>query len=285
MCVVINAFIWSNVIASAADFTDIPGTSPYLPYIEELKKLGIADGIADGLFGPEQAMSRAQFAKFAAGAFRLNDNGAGFRLRISGAIGALCIYVPLMKRVSWTVQRKRHFFCRINVTRQEAAAMVWRYARKQGLYPDTSSSFKEKPDTWALEAVSSVISHKWYGADVKMASGVWSYRPKEPMSRQEMAALLDLAMKEMPGYVKTYLTQEKPMYKATYLWNTGQLLNNKAEVFQFLHKKTASISFTCRWIRMLPRRITAALSRKPARLAWKSTLWAERPTGFCGEPE
>ncbi|UUZ86558.1 S-layer homology domain-containing protein [Paenibacillus sp. P26] len=40
------------------------------------------------------------------------------------------------------------------VTREEASAMVWRYARKSGQSPGALLNLRERPDDWAAEAVS-----------------------------------------------------------------------------------------------------------------------------------
>jgi hypothetical protein len=234
---------WTGPAALAADFTDIPGTSPYLPYIEDLKTLGVTDGIAQGLFGPEQTLTRAQFAKFVAVAFRLNDDGSSVPFAdIQGHWAAPYVRAAYQAGIVDGTSDTT-FSPDKPVKREEASVMVWRYAKKRGLSPGSVLNFLEKPDTWAVEAISSVIAHKWYGADVKQTSDVWSYRPQESMTRQEMAALLDLAMKDVPGSVHTTAAAGHPMYKATYLWNTSSLLQNKAGVFQFLQKNGINLVF------------------------------------------
>ncbi|MBB6732398.1 S-layer homology domain-containing protein [Cohnella zeiphila] len=189
----------TGAAAGAADFKDIPGTSPYLPYIEDLKSLGVADGIAEGLFAPEQTLTRAQFAKFVSVAFQLKDNGGPVPFSdIQDHWAAGYIRAAFQSGVVYGTTGTT-FSPNQPVTREEAAAMVWRYAKKLGLTSGPLLTFSEKPASWATEGISGVIAHDWYGADVTQNSGLWSYRPQAAMTRQESAALVDLAMKDVPG--------------------------------------------------------------------------------------
>ena len=43
----------TGISATTAEFKDVPDTSPYFAYIHDLKTLGITDGIAEGVYGPE----------------------------------------------------------------------------------------------------------------------------------------------------------------------------------------------------------------------------------------
>ena len=94
--------------ALTSEFKDIPATSPYLAYISDLKALGVVEGVSEGLFGPEQTLTRAQFAKLVALAFQLKDNGgqAPFAdVRDHWADAYAC--APLFKLGSWKARPRR----------------------------------------------------------------------------------------------------------------------------------------------------------------------------------
>ncbi|MDF2962786.1 MAG: hypothetical protein K0S39_4521 [Paenibacillus sp.] len=235
---------WTGTPVLAEAFTDIPPTSSYLPYIENLKKLDVVDGIGQGLFGPEQTLTRAQLAKFLAAAFQLKDNGNPVPFTDIQEHWA-APYIRAAYQAGITDGTSDAIFSPDKpVKRQEASAMVWRYAKKSGLSPGPALNFREKPDNWAVEATSSVIAQGWYGADVLHTDEVWSYRPQELMTRQEMATLLDLSMKTVPGSLnKTAAAAGKPKYNATWLWNSDSLLPKKDEVLQFLQQNKINLIF------------------------------------------
>ena len=189
----------TGVGATTADFKDVPDTSPYFAYIRDLKTLGIADGIAEGIYGPKQTLTRAQFAKFVSVAFQLKDQGGpppfpDIQDHWAAAYIRAAYQAGIVNGTSDTT-----FSPNEPVKREEASVMVWRYAKKQGLAPGGALNFSDKPDTWAIEGLSGIIAHGWYGSDITQDSGVWSYRPQNAMTREEAAALIDLSMKEVPG--------------------------------------------------------------------------------------
>ncbi|WP_199613848.1 S-layer homology domain-containing protein [Paenibacillus alkalitolerans] len=183
----------------AANFEDVSGTSSYFSYIHQLKELGVADGIEEGLFGPGQPLTRAQFAKFVSVAFKLEENGSPVPFSDIQDHWA-ANYIRAANQAGITNGTSDSTFSPNQfLLRQEAAAMVWRYAKKVGLSPGTVLEFSAEPDPWAAEGTSSVIAHGWYGKEVKQDNAAWSYRPKDAMTREEMAALLALAMKDIPA--------------------------------------------------------------------------------------
>lgn len=229
--------------AFAAGFTDVPSASSYLPYIEDLQARGITDGIAEGLFGPDKPLTRAQLAKFVTAAFRLQDAGgtvpftdiqdhwAANAIRIAYQSGI----VDGTSDTAFSPDRP--------VKREEAAVMVWRYAKKLGLLPGRMPNFDVQADPWAAEGVGGVIEHGWYGEEVKQNAGARSYRPQDAITRQEMAAMLDLAVKELTGKTSKPPASGHPTVKATWLWNSSSLLPDKSTVFQFLQRQGINLVY------------------------------------------
>ena len=61
VCSLVAAFI--VLVAPALAFTDVPANQPYAAAIDGLAARGIISGHADGTFGPDELVSRCQFAK------------------------------------------------------------------------------------------------------------------------------------------------------------------------------------------------------------------------------
>ncbi|UUZ97837.1 hypothetical protein LJK87_29610 [Paenibacillus sp. P25] len=89
-----------------------------------------------------------------------------------------------------------------------------------------------------------MIVRGWYGADVSRTGDLWSYRPKEPMTRQEMAAPLDSSMKTLGGGPNlAEAPGGQPRIRATWLWNSDALLTKEEEVFSFLRDNRINLIY------------------------------------------
>ncbi|WP_274648564.1 S-layer homology domain-containing protein [Paenibacillus humicola] len=189
----------TGISATTAVFKDVPETSPYFTYIRDLQALGVVNGITGGEFAPQQTLTRAQFAKLAATAFQLKDSGSPAPFTdIRGHWAASSIRAAYQAGIV-NGTSDTTFSPNEPVKREEASAMIWRYAQKQGLSSGAALKFSEQPDSWAAEGISGIIAHGWYSKDVAQQDDVWSYRPQAAMTREEAAALIDLSMKEVPG--------------------------------------------------------------------------------------
>ncbi|MEA3292471.1 MAG: S-layer homology domain-containing protein [Pseudomonadota bacterium] len=58
--------------AATGLFIDVPSTSPYAPWVEQLATDGLTEGCGNSVFCPHEVMTRAQLAVFVARAFGLN---------------------------------------------------------------------------------------------------------------------------------------------------------------------------------------------------------------------
>jgi hypothetical protein len=191
--------LWNEIAVSANTFSDVSAASPYLSYINDLQRLGITEGISPGQFGPSSTMTRAQFAKFVAVAFQINDDGTSAPfIDVQGHWAAHYIRAVYQAGVV-NGTSSTTFSPEQPVKREEAAAMIWRLATKKGIPSPGKVKFQVQPDPWAIEAVNGVISNGWFGDDARQLAGGWTYRPLDNMTRQEMAALLVHSMKDLPG--------------------------------------------------------------------------------------
>jgi len=186
----------------AATFKDVASSDPYAGYIHVLATEGIASGMGDGNFGPEQTMTRAEFASFLAKAFALPAAAAPAPFQdIKNHWAAQSIQAAyaagLVNGVSAT-----SFAPGRPVKRQEAAAVTWRYLKSQGIEVRDQYQVlhpEDLPDPWAVEAVKNMTAYELHGpgGEVKYYPEGAKYRPKEDMLRKEMAALLVTAMTEL----------------------------------------------------------------------------------------
>jgi hypothetical protein len=194
--------------ASASTFTDVSTTSPYITYIHDLGRLGVTDGVAPGLFAPTQTVTRAQFAKFVSVAFQISDDGSSVPfLDISNHWSAPYVRAAYQAGIIDGTSATT-FSPEQPVKREEAAAMIWRLAQSKGVASEATLPFVDAPDAWAISAVSGVLANGWYAADTSKSGEKWVYRPRDTMTRQEMAALLDLSMQELPGSIWTPASQD-----------------------------------------------------------------------------
>jgi hypothetical protein len=240
------ACLWTNPAAAMSVFADVPESSPFRPHIERLHALGIIDGFDSNRFGPEEPISRAEAVKMMVLAFQLYDGLAeGIPVPFHDIEGHWSEpYVRAAFQAGLVDGTSQSAFSPDQpITREEAAAIIWRHAKTGGLSPSPILPLYEQPAPWAAEAISSVIDRHWYSADVQTISGRWSYRPQSLMKRQEMAALLDSAMKEIPGalQMEQVAAERGTMRKATYVWDPGILKHDKAGLLRFIRDQEVNL--------------------------------------------
>ncbi|SDP05262.1 Transglutaminase-like superfamily protein [Paenibacillus sp. yr247] len=226
--------LWNVTGASANSFADVSNTSPYVSYINDLQRLGVTDGIAPGQFGPSMTLTRAQFAKFVAVAFQLKDDGSSVPFQDIQSHWAAPYVRAAYQAGIIDGTSVSTFTPEQPVKREEAAAMVWRLAQSKGIAAPAALKFQDSPDAWAIPAVSGVLAKGWYDVDASKSGESWSYRPRDNMTRQEMAALLAHSMKDLPGSTWTSATLDTSTKKEAALptWQQSlkeHLLNQETD--------------------------------------------------------
>jgi len=77
------------------------------------------------------------------------------------------------------------------LTRQEAATIIWRMAFNHVGTSPKEARLSGSTDTWAREGVQFVIAKQLFGSEVVQGKdGTFDYRSKQPMLKQEAAAML-----------------------------------------------------------------------------------------------
>lgn len=187
-------------VKAATGFSDVQDISPYYQYISDLQGKGVVTGY-QGNFDPFGQLTRAQFAVMLVNAFGLPKSSKPVKFTDSkGHWGATYIQAGvdagIISGTSPTTFAPDQL-----VTREQAAALIWRMLSKNGVVSKSDLvqlDGSDPTDTWAQDAVKNVLAYKLYGVDVQ--GGV--YHGQKAMVRQEAAALFDLALK-VPATPKT----------------------------------------------------------------------------------
>ncbi|TDL55471.1 serine hydrolase [Paenibacillus dendritiformis] len=186
---------WAEKLGTPERFNDIGDAHPYTEYIHGLHQLGIVKSKADGAFGPEEPLTRAEFVEQVMRWIGIpaSKNAALFKdidaLPEAGWIQSAVEYGFIAAPADQLFRPKE------KITRQEAAAILFRVMLSMGAKP-VEGTTTGKTDAWADEAVKFIVGMKLYGPEVTLsAEGAADYKSRQAMTRQEAAALLYLASK------------------------------------------------------------------------------------------
>ncbi|MCX7569721.1 beta-lactamase family protein [Tumebacillus sp. DT12] len=178
-------------------YPDVDPESPYAEFIYDLQNRGLIHGNPEGTFGPEDRVTRAEFAKLLAAALGhpgskspaafadANASFAGEQIQALYELG-------LIKGTSATA-----FSPNADVSREEAATMIYRLWLLTGGKPLTAQVTGDT-SPWASEAVQTIVALQFYGPDVLPENGVANYRSKQAMTRQEVAVLFSKMLNYKP---------------------------------------------------------------------------------------
>ena len=179
--------------ASGTTFSDVPASFWGYSAIERAAGAGLAGGFPDGTFRPNAAVSRAQFVQML---WNLAGKPKASAAAVFTDVPADAWYLPAL---SWAVEAGcaggvggGRFDPNGSVTRQQAAAMLFRYAGGQsggealfaGIY-DAQYSDSAAIAAWAKPAMYWAVFHE-------VISGVGADRiaPTAPATRAQVAAIL-----------------------------------------------------------------------------------------------
>ncbi|WP_276353836.1 serine hydrolase [Cohnella caldifontis] len=195
-----------------AGFADVAADDPYAAFILGLQSLGHLPNEPAAVYGPESTVTRAELARDL--------------LEISGVRGSkstsyafadiqghpLAAYIQAAYDLGMIRgDGKGRFDPDRIATRQEAAAMVWNVYRQ--LYPDAlfaDVALQGETDPWALPAVKMATALGLYGPEVaRTDGGAADFRSKEPVSREEEAALLYRLLLQPVTQIVTELSRKQ----------------------------------------------------------------------------
>lgn len=185
---------WAQKMPDPHPYGDVAADSKYAPYITHLQQLQVLDdGNAVGSFKPEEAITREQFI--------------GWFIRWAGI--APSRQKPVFSDLEGSAYTKEiqaayefgliqgdetdRFHPKELLTRQEAAAIVWRMAFRYLHAEPQKAVLTGETDSWAEEGVHFVVGKRLFGPEVvEGADGSFHYDSKKPMTKEEAAALLSL---------------------------------------------------------------------------------------------
>ena len=183
---------WAEKLAAPRHYQDVSDDHPYASFIHHLRQLKVIDDRSgDNRFQPEQAITREQFIGWfirwlgvspskSKPAF-IDISDSAFAKEIQAAYEFGVIQKP----------ENGKFHPQELLTRQEAATIIWRMAVEHLGATPKKVSLRDHTASWALDGVQFVIAKQLYGPEiVKGKDGTFNYRSKQPMLKQEAAAML-----------------------------------------------------------------------------------------------
>lgn len=117
---------------SNSAFTDIGSALWAKPYIEELATKGILNGKSEGIFAPDNNVTREEFAKMLVAAFDFKDDTAKTQLSDVSPTEWFYPYVSVAEKLGIVKGDGGRFGVGENITRQDMAVMAYRAAKQAG---------------------------------------------------------------------------------------------------------------------------------------------------------
>lgn len=183
---------WTEKLAKPQHYKDVSVDHPYAPSIYHMRQLRVIDeGSGDNRFQPKQAITREQFIGWFIrwSGVAPSENKPAFT-DISGSAYAKEIQAAYQLGVIELPENGK-FYPQQLLTRQEAATIIWRMAFNHIGAEPRKAALSGHTDSWALEGVRFVIAKQLYGPEVvEGKDGTFDYNSKQPMLKQEAAALL-----------------------------------------------------------------------------------------------
>ena len=177
---------------TAFPFTDVAETRWSYPYIKELYDAGVVSGTSATTFSPAANVTRAQFVTMLAGL--QGADVSAYRTGKFTDVPADAWYAPY---VSWAAENgivhgvsDTAFAPDANISRQDMAVMVYRYAERFGIRLGTDVppiTFTDAGDI-AAYALPAVQALQRAGVISGMPDG--SFRPREHMTREQACVVL-----------------------------------------------------------------------------------------------
>lgn len=214
--------------APTAAFTDVPANAWYAEAIAYMQEHGIMNGYGNGKFGPEDTLTRAQFAQIF---YNMAGQPAASAQSAFTDVAESAWYA---KATSWAAENGvmsgyggGAFGPDDPTTREQAVAILWRYGGSPASSKTANVSDAASVSAWAQTAV------QWADAN-SILDGMLSNRqfsPKANIKRGEIASMLYHYLSDYAGSQPTQLTGGKTLvayFSAT--GTTRQLAEHAADI-------------------------------------------------------
>ncbi|MFC4099045.1 serine hydrolase [Paenibacillus xanthanilyticus] len=177
-------------VEKAAPYSDVNETSPYAADIQFLRSMQAFDDEGVPKFRPEEPMTRAEFVSILARFSGQRPSPAPVAFRDAQGHPLASWIQTAVELGGLTGTEKQLFEPDRAITRQEAAAFLWRVASRELGLPPVDAKLSAPPAPWAMEGVQFIAAKGMYGPEIKMdADGVVDFKPDAIMTRQEAAAM------------------------------------------------------------------------------------------------
>lgn len=188
-------------VISAADFSDVDVAAWYFGAVDFAVKAGLMNGLGDGTFGPDIALTREMFVTLL---YRMDGEEETNVILGFADVPAGQWY---SKPIFWAQNNKLaqgigdgYFGRGRNVSREEIATLLYRYmayiGAQDGAEPGDLSAFDDAEDVsaWALDAM------KWMVGAELMSGYDGALHPADPATRAQAATLFMRVMEYIENY-------------------------------------------------------------------------------------
>lgn len=185
-----NTVSMAQKISPSKHFSDVSDSHPYATYIYGVQDFGVLQVDSNHAFRPLAPITRAEFASdfIRLIGVHTSTNPVAFTDSKNSPYGkeiqALVEADALKGTTTTTFEPNRP------ITRQEAAVIIFEVSKSLLNAQPANASLKGSVDPWANQAVQYVVSKGLYGPEVISSKNLIDYKAKEPLLRQEAAALL-----------------------------------------------------------------------------------------------
>lgn len=190
-----NPVVWVEKLNKPEPFKDVREKHPYAEYIDGLHQLGIVQSKADGTFGPDEPVTRAEFVEQVMKWIGIPASKNQTNIKDIHDIPQAGLIQSAFEYGFITGYSDHLFKPERLITRQEAALILSRVMMSMGA-KSLEGKITGETDAWAENAVKFVVGIKFYGPEVTISGdGAADYKSKQVMTRQEAAVLLYQATK------------------------------------------------------------------------------------------
>ncbi|MEK8131815.1 serine hydrolase [Paenibacillus filicis] len=176
-------------------FADVPANSPYASFIHYLQLLSIMQGKENGTLGAAEPVSRGEFAELAAKSLFMTLSKQPVVFADARGLPSASAIQTLYELGVVDGSADASFQPNKPIARQEAATILAKMLQIQGVEP-MEAALAGSTDAWAVDNVKLIVALGLFGPEAAQdANGAIDYKSKQPMLRQEAAAMLAQALK------------------------------------------------------------------------------------------
>lgn len=191
----------SEKLEEPAAYNDVPEENPYakdIYFVQSLKAFGENE---QSSFRPNEPITRAEFVSAISrlAGMKPSEGTSSFKDMQGHPLAGYVQNVADMGGVTGTPTQ--NFEPDQPITRQEAAAIIWRVAHNALGAKAIPAKLSSKPAAWADEAVQFMVGSGMHGPEVtKDANGAADYRPADQLLRKEAAAIYAKLIQQAFGF-------------------------------------------------------------------------------------